>query len=197
MCIRDSAHAIGNVPINITEIGAEFYLANFHKWFSGAKTSSFLYASKSVQENLYPTIIGKHNNDGFIRRFFLGSKKIYGAILAINEAFEFRQKFGEEEIMRYNRDLAWKAANRMSEIWGTELLVRNSTLQAALVNIRMPTDDPKVAAWISEQLLLRFNTYLPPITFNGKVYTRISANIFNELADFEYGAYSVLNLLNL
>eukprot|EP01017_Pseudomicrothorax_dubius_P005912 TRINITY_DN11607_c0_g1_i1.p1 TRINITY_DN11607_c0_g1~~TRINITY_DN11607_c0_g1_i1.p1 ORF type:complete len:121 (-),score=16.44 TRINITY_DN11607_c0_g1_i1:6-368(-) len=114
-----------------------------------------------------------------------------------NEAFEFRQKFGEEEIMRYNRDLAWKAANRMSEIWGTELLVRNSTLQAALVNIRMPTDDPKVAAWISEQLLLRFNTYLPPITFNGKVYTRISANIFNELADFEYGAYSVLNLLNL
>jgi selenocysteine lyase/cysteine desulfurase len=57
MVLVDGAHAMGQIPINITDLGADFYLSNGHKWFYTLKGSAFLWVKKELQPLISPTVI--------------------------------------------------------------------------------------------------------------------------------------------
>lgn len=42
--IVDGAHAIGNVPIDLEELDADFYFSNCHKWLFNPAAVAFLYS---------------------------------------------------------------------------------------------------------------------------------------------------------
>lgn len=56
--VIDGAHAPGQVAINLTEIDADFYSGNCHKWLCAPKGSGFLHARRDMQKLLRPVIIG-------------------------------------------------------------------------------------------------------------------------------------------
>lgn len=43
----DGAQAVGNIPVNISELDCDFYAADAHKWLMGQKGSGFLYVRAS------------------------------------------------------------------------------------------------------------------------------------------------------
>lgn len=43
IAVVDGAHAVGNVPLDMTDINADFYFSNFHKWGFAPKNAAFLY----------------------------------------------------------------------------------------------------------------------------------------------------------
>ena len=45
----DGASAPGQLPLNLKEIGADFYVGTCNKWLFGSKSCSFLYVSKEFQ----------------------------------------------------------------------------------------------------------------------------------------------------
>jgi len=55
------------------------------------------------------------------------------------------------------RELSWKAAHKVAEIWGTGLLIKNSTMQAALTNILVPCDDNALLQKAVEKMLNEHN----------------------------------------
>ena len=65
-----------------------------------------------------------------------------------------------------------------------------------MLNVRLPTDDLALANKIQRQMLLEDGTYLVVFRFDGKCFTRLSAQIYNSLADYEYAAYKFLERLN-
>ncbi|HIK32909.1 MAG TPA: aminotransferase class V-fold PLP-dependent enzyme [Oscillatoriales cyanobacterium M59_W2019_021] len=59
ICILvDAAQSVGVLPLNLAEIGADFYAFTGHKWWCGPEGIGGLYVRPEARETLHPTFIG-------------------------------------------------------------------------------------------------------------------------------------------
>ncbi len=114
----DGAHAPGMVPLDITNIGPDYYTANHHKWLCGPKVSGFLYVRSELQDQVRPTIISHGANtprpgrSRFLAEFDWTGTYDPCPLLATPTAIEFLgglREGGIEALMRANRALALRA----------------------------------------------------------------------------------------
>jgi L-cysteine/cystine lyase len=54
----DAAQSVGVLPLNLSEIGVDFYAFTGHKWWCGPDGLGALYVSPEALEDLHPTFIG-------------------------------------------------------------------------------------------------------------------------------------------
>ena len=54
----DAAQSVGSLPLNLTELGADFYAFTGHKWWCGPAGVGGLYVRPEARESLQPTFIG-------------------------------------------------------------------------------------------------------------------------------------------
>ncbi len=54
----DAAQSVGLLPLNLTEIGVDFYAFTGHKWWCGPEGVGGLYVRPNALESLHPTFIG-------------------------------------------------------------------------------------------------------------------------------------------
>ncbi|KAK4402084.1 putative L-cysteine desulfhydrase, chloroplastic [Sesamum angolense] len=95
----DGAHAIGNVEIDVKDIGADFY-TNLH----------------------HPVVSHEYGNGLAIESSWTGTRD-YSPQLVLPEVMEFVSRFdgGIEGIMRRNHETVVEMAQMLVEAWGTEL----------------------------------------------------------------------------
>jgi len=65
----DGAHALGTLALDVPEIGADFYVANCHKWFLCPKGASFLWVSPLHKSGIVPPIVSHGFGSGFTSQF--------------------------------------------------------------------------------------------------------------------------------
>lgn len=54
----DGAQAVGNIPVDVRELGCDFYAANGHKWLCGPNGTGFLWAPLDRMATLSPAHVG-------------------------------------------------------------------------------------------------------------------------------------------
>jgi hypothetical protein len=127
--------------------------------------------------------------------------------LVIPEAIEFRKNVcgGEEAIMEYCSKLAKEGGEAVARILGTNIMDNSTgtlTRGCCIVNVLLPLEispskvpgqnciDPGngmlATQWMEQTLTTDFKTFLPIYFFQEKWWTRLSAQIYLELADFEW-----------
>jgi hypothetical protein len=110
--------------------------------------------------------------------------------------WSLEKRFGEEAIMEYNHKLAIRAGVIISHIWDTDVLINDSSKIGAMVNIRISSIDGDKIKKAQEKTLFKNNCYVVFFKFEGKYYTRISAQIYNEENDYITAAKLFLDNLN-
>ena len=96
LTVIDGAHAPGQIPLDLTVLGADFYAGNCHKWLCAPKGSAFLYARREVQHLLEPLVVswGWQSDDPGPSRFveeqeWQGTRDI-AAYLSVPAAITFQ-----------------------------------------------------------------------------------------------------------
>jgi selenocysteine lyase/cysteine desulfurase len=192
----DGAHAVGQIPLDIKDLGVDYYVSNGHKWLFSPKGSAFLWVAKDKQKNIVPLVISSSGNTSYVGEFEYTGTRDYTSFCSIGAALDFRSKWGDVEIMNYNHNLAVWSGDYISKRWNTTVLVNNATMIGSLVNIELPTTDDTKASSLQQKLFDGYKMYIVVYKLEGKWYTRLSAQIFLEKSDFIALATNVLTILN-
>ena len=203
LVLIDGAHALGQVPVDVADIGAEFWLGNAHKWLYGAKGSALLWVAPHAQALIEPTTISWEGRGAthFLLAFSYVGTTSYSNYLAMGAALDFRERVGgDAAIIAYMHDLAVRGGALLARAWATDVL-HGEAQYAAMVDVRVPVSNATVAGGLGAALMARYHTFVPIYDIGGVggtpgvYYARVSAQIFNELGDFQYLADAVTTLL--
>mmetsp|Transcript_49738 Transcript_49738/g.119204 ORF Transcript_49738/g.119204 Transcript_49738/m.119204 type:complete len:480 (+) Transcript_49738:61-1500(+) len=195
----DGAHAIGHVPLDVSALGADFYVSNGHKWLYSPKSSAVLWASKDAQKDLYPTTIsglGKGGTPFQLQFSYLGTSDVT-AYVAMGDALSFRRRIGgDAAIMAYLIALSSQGGDLLAARWKTSTLVSGDMAACAMVNVRLPPCDgnataPRDLPWT---LMEEYHTWVPTyqLVAGGDWWVRVSAQVYNGLGDYEMLANAVI-----
>ncbi|MCP5049962.1 MAG: aminotransferase class V-fold PLP-dependent enzyme [bacterium] len=113
----DGAQAIGQIPVNLQEIGADFYAASGHKWLLGPKRTGILYVREELLDLVEPTTIGAYSNGDFnfeqrtLKLHPTAQRYEYGThndalIYGLESAVDFISTIGIKTIQQHNKQLS-------------------------------------------------------------------------------------------
>lgn len=197
----DGAHAPGMLPLGLERLGAAYYTGNLHKWVCAPKGAAFLWARADKQAGLQPAVISHGNNtarpgfSGFQDRFDWAGTFDPSAWFCAGEAIawmERRLAGGWPEIYRRNHELAVRARRRLCEGLEVEAPCPDELL-GAMATLPLPArfqGRPRQGRIDFEQLRLydEFRVEVPFVRIGEppKRYFRISAQLYNSVAEYDY-----------
>ena len=193
----DGAHAPGVLPLALDELGADWYVGNAHKWLFAAKGCAFLHVAAPAATGLHPTVISNFYGAGFPAEFDWVGTHDYTAWLSLPAAIEFVETLDVERYRQYLGRLARNAAQCLAEAWGVALPAPPEAF-GAMVTMPLPGNlpaSPDRVTQLRASLLNDFSIEVPILLINGRLWIRISAQVYNELADYEALAVAVTEIL--
>lgn len=101
----DGAHAIGQVPLDLPSIGADWYVTNLHKWLYAPKGTAMLYASGGAAPLTWPLVTSHYLELGFPRSFDYTGTRDYTAWLAAPAALAFYESLGAARVLAHEAKL--------------------------------------------------------------------------------------------
>ncbi len=159
----DAAQSVGSLPINLTELGVDFYAFTGHKWWCGAAGVGGLYVHPEARESLQPTFIGwrgiltdsKGNPtswqpDG--RRYEVATSA-YGQYAGLKQAIATHRQWGTtEERYRQICDLSKYLWEKLTQIPEVKCL-KASPPEAGLVSFQVD-NNRQLVEFLEEQNIM-------------------------------------------
>jgi isopenicillin-N epimerase len=187
----DGAHAPGLLPLSLDALaasGVDWYVGNCHKWLCAPKGAGFLYASPEAQRDLHPAVISNYFGEGYQMEFGWTGTGDFSARLSVPAALDFIESLGGFD---WYRDalcgLAREAAEGIATAWqvspGAPL-----AMCRAMVTLPLPVDEPASADAVARwrlRLLREHRIEVPIHAIGDRLWVRISAQVYNDLADYE------------
>jgi isopenicillin-N epimerase len=180
----DGAHAPGQVDLDLTAIGADWYAGNCHKWLCAPKGCAFLHAAPGSQAGLHPGTISHGYGQGFLAEFDWTGTTDPSRFLAVGEAIGFHQGLGGAALRARNRDLAARGGELVARRLNTQVGTHGA-VAGAMATVRLPVEDPTAAhALAIRKQLMATGTDAPVHALDGALWLRLSAFAYNELDDY-------------
>ena len=184
LTVIDGAHAPGQIPLQLDQLGADFYSGNLHKWLCAPKGSAFLYARPEVQHLIEPLVISwgwESDTPGpsrFVDYLEWGGTRDISAFLAVPAAIQFQQENDWDEIRTACHQLTVETARRVSRLTGLPALSPISPQwfqQMAAAALPPQTD----TIWLKQALYDHYRIEIPIIEWQDKKLVRFSFQAYN------------------
>ena len=206
--VVDGAHAPAFLPLNLTEIGADYYGANCHKWLLAPTGTGFLYAPGDGLERLRPMQVSwgwrpdrsrLDERDEFgstprLRLFEFEGTRDPCAWLAIPTAIDFQAELGWEGIRARIAELTAHVHHRLTGQIGLPPETPNAPeLHGAMLSFRLP-------AHVEAPVLLRrlweeHRIEVPIVERPDGLLLRTSTHFYNTDAEVDRLAEALPDLL--
>jgi isopenicillin-N epimerase len=212
----DGAHAPGMIPLDLEALAPDYYAANCHKWICSPKGAGFLYVRPELQAQVRPAVISHGANAGLVgnARFraefeWTGTRDIT-PWLCVPKAISYLDSLlpgGFGEVMTRNHDLVVEGRALIAAALGVELPCPDDML-GSLAALHLPESsgfEAEIATSalslnpLQEALFDRYKIEVPVLSCpeSGRAMLRISAQLYNELDDYERLARALRELLSL
>lgn len=186
LCVVDGAHAVGQIPVDLEAIGADFYASNFHKWLCAPKGCGFLHARREHHPWVESPIVSwgwvEENEryrpeSQFVSRNQMQGTRDLASFLSAPAAVDFQRERDWDIVRQRCHALAVEARERIGALTGLPQLCPVESpegyqwfCQMAVATLpvgidgkelkRRLYDDHRVeipVSWWSEQPLIRFS----------------------------------------
>ena len=149
----DAAQSAGLLPLNLTELGVDFYAFTGHKWLCGPAGAGGLYVRPEARESLKPTFIGLNGivvdsqsqpvdwlPDG--RRYEV-STLAYPLYVGLKEAIAIHQQWGTSqeryEQICHNSEYLWRRLVGLNDV----KCLRTSPPESGIVSFQLTNNQPQ------------------------------------------------------
>ena len=162
--VLDGAHAVGLVPVDVKEIGCDYYSGCGHKWLMAPQGTGFLYVNKDRLDELQITWLGAatatridlENLDFEAKadadKFEYGTRDltVYGGLAV---AVDMAQEVGIDEIAARSGDLAARMKRGLADLPGVELMTPMDAMRSTgIVALSLgPMADRDPASWLWDE----------------------------------------------
>lgn len=191
LTIVDAAHAPGQVPLDLQELGADVVFGNCHKWMLAPKGSAFLYVRRDLQSLIEPLIVswGYGSNP----EFSTGSRFIDimqwtgtrdpAAALAVPAAIKFMQDHDWDDVRSLCHSLLHNGLDRICELTGmSPLYPLNSDFYSQMAIAPLPHSNITL---LKKRLYDEYKIEVPLIQWRDRQFVRISVQGYNSQQDVD------------
>jgi isopenicillin-N epimerase len=197
----DGAHAPGMLPLDLENLGAEYYTGNCHKWLCAPKGAAFLYVRPDCQPRIRPLAIShganatRKDRSPFHLEFSWTGTSDPTACLSVPKAIEWvgqQHPKGWPGVMERNNLLALCARSYISESLNWQPTAPVSMV-GSMVSFHMPDSEtntqptsPLYADPLQDKLWGEHRVEVPIIPWPAppKRLMRISSQLYNAPEDY-------------
>jgi isopenicillin-N epimerase len=181
----DGAHAPGSRPVDIGALGVDWYSANLHKWAHAPRGCGILWAAPERQPHLHSPIVSWGHDRGFLHEFEHTATSDPTSYLCAPEGIACLRDWDFDACVRYMHDLAWHAGELLTDRWGTRVEVPRDMV-GAMITVPLPetagstdadADRLRLALLVEDRIEVALHAW------RGRLWTRVSAQIYNDIAD--------------
>lgn len=195
----DGAHAPGHIALDIADLKANWYVANLHKWYFVPRGCGFLWAATDSQNGLMPNVLSWDIGYPFPSNFAWTGTRDPSNWLSVPAAFDFMDRFGESAVRQHNHKLIRDATALLADMWGFRVTTPDA-MTAAMTLVPAPDGLPYSAtdegrARLEIDLKDKHNIVVnPAYAHEGRIWLRITAQIYNGIEDYKKLGRAVLAL---
>ncbi len=201
LVLVDAAHVPGMVDVSIDRLNADFWVGSFHKWCCAPRGSAGLWVREDHRKSIKPLVSSWYLNEEYPSCFrWLGTDD-YTPYLAVPAALGFMENLGWKRIREHNNSLAQYGKDVVNEALGTEKVMPGlETMFEAMTLVRLPPGNVRTdeeARILQARLANMLGVEAAPISWNGRGYLRLSAQVYNAPAEYDKLAEGISDLLGV
>ncbi len=200
--VVDGAQAAGILPLDLHQMGADFYLSSGHKWMLGPIETGFLFIRESNLPLLHTRFAGAYSanaagwslEEGRLEFLPEASRFEYGTrspsqVAGLQAAVEWQEAFGPDLVRARANALAGRFHTAISGQPGIEVLTPGTAIGTVPVVTLRVTKRPntQVAEWLRRELGMRVRL----VGERGLNAVRASFHLVNRRLDVDWLAEAV------
>ena len=181
----DGAHVPGQLDLDVTAIGADFYIANLHKWAMAPRSCAFMVTAPARQKDLHPPVISWGYGTGYTQEFDWVGTRDATPWLTAPDGIRFLQSLDVAEWRRYTHDLAWSGAQMLTTRWGVPLEMPEACV-GSMITVMAPArcgTTKTDASRLRDHLLFQHHIEVQVHARSDRVWIRFCAQAYTDADD--------------
>jgi len=188
--VIDGAHVVGQLPLHLASLGADFYGGNLHKWLCAPKGTGFLYTRPEMQHLLKPLVVSwgyepeMPGTSVYVDLHEWWGTRDISAFLSVPAAIKFQQEHDWDKVRAACHELVKDAQGRIYKFTGLSPIHSASDdwfAQLAAAPLPSNTD----IAVLKSRLYDEYRVEIPLVAWKDKKLIRISIQGYNTEKDVD------------
>lgn len=179
--VIDGSHVPGHIALNLRELQADIYTANFHKWMCTPKGSAFLYVGPEMQDRIPPLVTSwGTDGTGLKESTFVDEHEYLGtrdpsAFLTLPAALQWMGESNWLGMQAFSQNLARQAIDRVVDAeLGTPITIGSRTQELQMGAAILPAGTNTIA--LKARLYERYNVEVVVHSWRNVPILRVSAH---------------------
>jgi isopenicillin-N epimerase len=200
LTIIDGAHAPGQIPVDLMEIGADIYTGACHKWMCAPKGSAFLFVDKAIQPLLEPLVVSwgyqaeNPSASQFVDYHEWQGTRDMSAFLSVPAAIEFLQDPVWQQAQARCHEMALSARQAIHHLTGLPVICPDGNAWIGQM-AAMPLPEEVDIRKIKDGLFDQYRVEVPVYRWQGRPFLRISVQPYNSQQDLDALVEGLVELL--